>query len=83
MTARKTVSVSDLRIKVNAMIKASTDEMVETRLALATLLESVLHQTDNYRGFQYLASEYLSADEQKATGRVLRDGYDKSRRYYL
>lgn len=64
--ARKTYAVSDLRDKVNNMIAHShTNDDPDAapfgsvigranRTALFVLLESVLHDTDNYRGFRYL-----------------------------
>jgi len=50
---RKTVDVQAIRAKINARL---ADEATGTvpRMALATLLESVLMDTGNYRGFNYL-----------------------------
>lgn len=78
--ARKTVAVALLVGRVNRMLSAPGGT-ADGRIALAVLLEAVLHDTDNYRGFNYQRSEFLPADEQTDT-RVLRDGYDDTRRVY-
>lgn len=73
--ARKTIAVSELVGRVNAMIAATSDDMRESRIALGVLLDTVLVETANYRGFSYLPSE-LDANGQ------LRDGYDGTRKRY-
>ncbi len=50
---RKTVNVDDLRDRVNNMLAAPASSH-EGRIALSVLLESVLHDTGRYRGFQFL-----------------------------
>lgn len=74
--ARKTIAVSELVTRVNHMIAATADPRREERQALAVLLESVLMDTGNYRGFNYLESE-LAHDN------TLVVGYDDTRRRYL
>jgi hypothetical protein len=64
------------------MLAASADDRVSGRQALAIALESILMDTGNYRGFNYLRSEFLPSAEQ-TNGNVLRDGYDDSRRVYF
>jgi len=53
VTARKTVSVEFLKDTVNATLKAPRSTL-EQREAVSDLLEYVLHETGNYRGFRYL-----------------------------
>jgi len=55
-STRKTIDVADLRNYVNSMLKDSNNEPESAagRAALATLLERVLMNTGNYRGFAYL-----------------------------
>ena len=79
--ARKTVEVAAVRDRINNMIASSPDSYVAQREALALALECVLMDTGNYRGFSFLGSEYLPAEEQTLDN-VLRDGYDGSRRRY-
>jgi len=50
---RKTVSVEALRAKINARLADETTGSAP-RMALASLLESVLMDSGNYRGFNYL-----------------------------
>jgi hypothetical protein len=52
---RKTCSVAALLNEVNAMLKDSICSP-ETRLGMCSVIESVLHQTDNYHGFRYLSA---------------------------
>lgn len=82
MTRRTTIRVGDLVAKFNGMIAATPDDMARERSALASALESVLHDTGNYRGFSYLPSECLPAEEQTADT-VLRAGFDDTRRRYF
>lgn len=77
---RKTVPVEDLIERVNRMIDLARTP--GERTTLAVLLESVLMDTGNYNGFQYLPSEFLPGDEQARTGKVLRDDFDDTRRHY-
>jgi len=39
--------------------------------------------TGNYRGFQYLSSEYLPVEEQVQGSQVLKDNFDDTRRRYF
>jgi hypothetical protein len=74
--ARKTIPVGWLREKVNTFLALSDDPMVEQRKGAAFVLETVLFETNNYKGFKYLSSEWDASKED------LRDGYDDSRRSY-
>lgn len=53
MARRKTVNVDDLRVQVNDMLRLSTCSR-EMRCGMRGILETVLHNTGNYRGFRYL-----------------------------
>ena len=55
MRTRKTIRVSDLRLKANDMLSLSACSL-EKREGVIALLTSVLHETGNYRGFGYLDS---------------------------
>jgi hypothetical protein len=76
--ARKTVEVQGLKELTNRHL-ALRDDKVSTpasRQAVSSILEAVLHQTDNYKGFKYRLSEWdVEAQE-------LREGYDDTRREY-
>ena len=79
--SRKTIPVAEVVRRGNHMLAESVPGAREGRIAIAILLEDVLMATGNYKGFQYLASEYLPAAEQ-TDGNVLRPDYDDSRRRY-
>lgn len=80
MRKRQTVPVAELVRRTNRML-AAPGSTREGRQALASLLEEVLQQTGQYKGFGYQPSEYLPATEQTDTN-VLRAGYDDTRRRY-
>lgn len=71
--ARKTVSVEWLKQKTNSFLAHSADEMAAERKGMFALLESALHETGNYRGFNYLPSQW--------SGDVLAI-HDETRRFY-
>jgi hypothetical protein len=59
--------------KQNALTKLTPEQMY--RRALMSILESVLHNADRYRGFSYQQSELIN-------DYALRDGYDETRVMY-
>lgn len=54
MAKRKTFIVSELVDMVNGICKDSAPEMEDRRQGAMNVLEAVLHDTGNYRGFRYL-----------------------------
>ena len=62
MTTRKTISVSSLKQKVNKMLALSTGRHSE-RFGMIQVLESILHETGNYRGFRYLTEREVPTGE--------------------
>ena len=54
--SRTTIDLRDLRDRINTMLRVSTCEP-EGRVALSTLLESVLTEAGQYRGFSYVGAE--------------------------
>jgi hypothetical protein len=80
---RKTIEVSDIKIRLNHALESSSDEMKVERQAIATFAEGILMDTGNYRGFQYLSSEYLPVEEQVQGSQVLKDNFDDTRRRYF
>lgn len=75
MSKRKTVSVSGLVARANRMLAVTPDDYVGERYGITAFLEAVLHDTDNYTGFGYLASE------RNPDGSLI-DSYDDTRRHY-
>ena len=51
---RKTIPVADVLALANKMLRDSADEMTQAREAVASLIERVLMDTGNYRGYGYL-----------------------------
>lgn len=60
--ARKTFEVNQLILQVNDMCKESTCSP-DVRQGMMNLLENVLHETGNYRGFRYLLQDQVPAGE--------------------
>ena len=52
--ARKTFEVETLRNRINHVLVSSPAKDVQFRAAYAVLLEGILHETGNYKGFRYL-----------------------------
>lgn len=59
MKTRKTIEVSEIKNKLNDVLKNSTCSDSE-RLAIASVLEGFLSSTGNYRGFGYLDLEIVN-----------------------
>lgn len=87
--SRKTVDVEVVKGTANRMLAhvakpegtvseqvRQAEDAAEQRKGVITLLESVLFETDNYRGFRYLPSE------KDLNGSLLPD-YDDTRREYI
>jgi hypothetical protein len=86
MTARKTADVATLRERGNRLLRLPDSDSgsgQEFRWGVVAMLEGVLHDTGNYHGFQYHASELAVGDEPTDRGTILRLGYDNTRRYYF
>jgi len=51
---RKTIEVQDIRVKINDMLKLDLDRVTtEAKAALTILLEDILMETGNYKGFNF------------------------------
>lgn len=66
--ARKTAEVDAIRFGANKMLEQSIDSFVGQREGIAALLERILMDTNNYKGFMFSDGE--------------RGAKDESRRYY-
>lgn len=60
--SRKTFDVNALTVTVNEMCANSTCSP-EVRQGAMNVLEHVLHESGNYRGFQYLGADKVPAGE--------------------
>lgn len=59
--ARKTVTVKSVIGFINDQLRHQ-NSTIEGRQALALLAEKILHDSDNYVGFQYLSEDQLPAN---------------------
>jgi hypothetical protein len=55
--ARKTFEVSKLVGMVNLLCKVSAPADINERQSAMTILEVILHETGNYKGFRYLLED--------------------------
>jgi len=62
MSKRKTVDVSSTKDKVNEMLAVSTCS-AGVRQGAINVLENILHETGNYRGFRYLGVDEIPANQ--------------------
>jgi len=62
---RKTIEIKTLIEYVNAFNLTSEDYMQDERQGKNEMLEMVLHQTGNYNGFRYLATNELFSEAMK------------------
>ena len=73
--SRKTISVEKIKSKANNLL-ANPDVIMEEKLGVITMIESILHDTDNYNGFMYLELE-----EDGSAPRLGTDGW-ATRKYF-
>jgi hypothetical protein len=62
---RKTIEVEKVKKWSNNFLMNSPDEMTGERFGITTLIESVLMDTDNYKGFGYLIPYVKGIDESR------------------
>ena len=82
--ARKTVEVSKLVEMVNAMLLTSTNTFGDTKMVrqgAMNMLESVLHDTGNYRGFRQLRPSEVPAGELPGIAVECVDGTSMDQRF--
>lgn len=60
---RKTVSVDQLRLRINSQLLHSPDDYRQGREALQMFLESVLMEAGRYSGFRYLTPDDMLSSE--------------------
>ena len=61
--ARKTIDVEYVKKFVNDFLLNSGDEQFVERRSYCMILEEILHQTGNYKGFNYLTGDDMVASE--------------------
>lgn len=88
--SRKTIPVTQIVDCANVMLALpDTPGIVDKqfRQGVIAMVERVLFDTNNYRGFNYLKSEWLPEEERnydsaKGPIKMLRDDIDETRRVY-
>ncbi len=60
---RKTIAISDIKARANAMLVDSDTDLIEGREAIAIFLESILMTTGNYHG--YIQDEPVTDDSRR------------------
>ena len=65
--ARKTVDITALIGKINDMLLHSPDHDTSGRTALALLLSTVLHDANQYKGFNYLTPGMMKRSNNGST----------------
>ena len=92
--SRKTFSVDEIKNIVNAALLNSCDDYKDFRIGQYTLLETILHATGNYSGYNYLDKQSMDKSSlgtvdsigvrewQPESSRWNFEDTDDSRRYY-
>lgn len=71
MMPRKTCPVDSIVGRANQLLKLEGDSFTpEFRFGVIAMVEGALFQTDNYKGYRYLGSEFFQ------------EGFDDTRRFY-
>jgi hypothetical protein len=60
MARRKTINVDSITAQINDMIRLSTGTP-QQRQGLLAAIETILHETGNYKGFRYLTQNEVPA----------------------
>jgi hypothetical protein len=75
---RKTIAVSSVKEKINGIILNSEDNQKEVRESLGLLLEEILMETKNYKGFKYLTKKDMELSYSGTTVGINDDQKDKT-----
>jgi hypothetical protein len=91
MKAKKTISIAVIKDIINKQLLNSADDKTSAREALSGLLDRILTETGNYRGFTYLCASDMALSARGASVGIrwnegekdtFRDT-DRTRIYYL
>lgn len=90
MKAKKTIQVAQVKEFGNDILLRSSDEYTKQRWGICSMIEKVLHETGNYRGFNYLTENHMKLSQGKSVGMKLdKNGKpdftdcDETRRFYF
>lgn len=77
MNSRKTINISNLIETANRLLLNSKDNMVSERHGIAMLVETLLHDTNNYNGFVMIDELGMEKSENGNIPGVRRHSEDK------
>lgn len=89
---RKTIHVEDVKKRINNFLRDTKDFMKPERESMAIMLESILMDTGNYKGFGYLTKNSMANSKEGTTFGIHQEitkrgdwfkGTDNSRVYYF
>lgn len=69
--SRKTIAVDTVKKYVNSYL-AHPNSSVDGREAMMSLIEAVLMETENYKGYRYLSKDETGLDEVEGMGSRVR-----------
>lgn len=67
MTPRKTISVDVIKNMANCVLLNSEDDFTDGRIAMENMVEQVLCNTGNYKGFSYLTTKDMESSANGTT----------------
>lgn len=79
--ARKTIPIMDIKKRVNNFLRDTKDFMKPERESMAMMLESILTDTGNYKGFGYITKESMKANSKEGTTFGIGEWDDKKFRF--
>ena len=94
---RKTMEVDKIRQRANELLALPNGGAfdgkadwinADFRMGVAALLEHILHESDNYRGFNLQSSEWLPEEDRNygdkpGPVKMIRDGADETRKVFF
>lgn len=80
ITKRKTIEVERVKELANKFLDLSSNCQTNERIGVAGLLENILHETGNYKGFNYISGKGIIHDERP--GGTNHTFLDETRRFY-
>lgn len=77
---KKTILISRLVAVANAGLANSDTVDRQWRLGIISFIEAILNETNNYKGYKYLDSEYIINSKGE---KDLKEKFDYTRRRYI
>jgi len=71
---RKSYDIAKLKDNINGILLNSADKEKDARETLTTLIESILMETGNYKGFRYLSTKDMEVSQNGISVGIIWDG---------